>query len=142
MSSNKLSRKIRDIERLLTRDTLNATKKAECERALKAYKSDLESVRKNHKEAQRAKKYHLVKFVEKKKTLRKLKKDPSVDNLALYYYVSTFPKHLKYQALFAGEEPATKETHRYLASIYDQINNNELDTSQEFIKSLFTTPSE
>lgn len=69
----KAKKKIRDIERLLKRDNLPANVRAENQRALKALKIDLEGTQEQLKVKKIAKKYHMVRFFERKKALRKLK---------------------------------------------------------------------
>lgn len=69
----KIRKKIRDIERLLKKDTLPAHVRNENERALKALKVELQNTQHNLKAKQNAKKYHMVRFFEKKKAIRKVK---------------------------------------------------------------------
>lgn len=73
-SSAKLKKKIRDIERLLSKnDKLPADKKIEYERALKGLKVELQNSQNVLKAKNNATKYHMVRFFEKKKAIRKLK---------------------------------------------------------------------
>lgn len=73
-SSAKLKKKIRDIERLLSKnDKLPADKKIEYERALKGLKVELQNSQNVLKAKHNATKYHMVRFFEKKKAIRKLK---------------------------------------------------------------------
>ncbi|KAG5417719.1 EFG1 [Candida metapsilosis] len=73
-SSAKLKKKIRDIERLLTKnDKLPADKRIEYERALKGLRVELQNSQNVLKAKQNATKYHMVRFFEKKKAIRKLK---------------------------------------------------------------------
>ena len=68
-----MKKKIRDIERLLKKDKLPADVRTENERAVKALKVELQNTQFNLKAKQVAKKYHMVRFFEKKKAVRKLK---------------------------------------------------------------------
>ena len=73
-SSAKLKKKIRDIERLLTKnDKLPSDKKIEYERAPKGLKVELQNSQTVLKTKQNATKYHMVRFFERKKAIRKLK---------------------------------------------------------------------
>ncbi|KAI5949141.1 EFG1 [Candida theae] len=73
-SSAKLKKKIRDIERLLSKnDKLPADKKIEYERALKGLKVELQNSQHVLKAKHNATKYHMVRFFERKKAIRKLK---------------------------------------------------------------------
>lgn len=71
--ASKTRKKMRDIERLLKKDTLPAHVRVENERALKALGVELQNTQYNLKAKQNAKKYHMVRFFEKKKAIRKLK---------------------------------------------------------------------
>ncbi|CAK9441615.1 uncharacterized protein LODBEIA_P54830 [Lodderomyces beijingensis] len=73
-SSAKLKKKKRDIERALAKNTkLPADKRIEYERALKALDVELSNAQHNLKEKHNASKYHMVRFFERKKAIRKLK---------------------------------------------------------------------
>lgn len=69
----KLKKRIRDIERLLKKDNLKADIRIGNERALKGLKIELETTQMNLKAKTLAKKYHMVRFFEKKKAVRKYK---------------------------------------------------------------------
>ncbi|ODQ80810.1 hypothetical protein BABINDRAFT_34486 [Babjeviella inositovora NRRL Y-12698] len=72
--SSKLRKKIRDIERLLTKKkNLPADVRVANERSLKALKFELENSDLQNRAKIISKKYHMVRFFEKKKALRKLK---------------------------------------------------------------------
>lgn len=71
--ASKIRKKMRDIERLLKKDTLPAHVRIENERALKALGVELQNTQHNLKAKHNAKKYHMVRFFEKKKAIRKLK---------------------------------------------------------------------
>ena len=72
-SSVRAKKKIKTIESLLARDDLPADIRIEKERALKALRVDLKSRLFDLKTQKRAKKYHMVRFFERKKAIRKLK---------------------------------------------------------------------
>lgn len=71
--SSKIKKKIRDIERLLKRDTIPADVRIDNERALKALHVELDNAQHNLKSKNNAKKYHMVRFFERKKAIRRLK---------------------------------------------------------------------
>lgn len=69
-----IKKKIRDITRLLSKDTLPADVKIANERALKTLKLELEKVQTDNKAKKLAAKYHKVRFFERKKAMRFYKK--------------------------------------------------------------------
>lgn len=71
--SSKIKKKIRDIERLLKRDRIPADVRIDNERALKALHVELDNAQHNIKSKNNAKKYHMVRFFERKKAIRRLK---------------------------------------------------------------------
>ncbi|SCU79559.1 LADA_0B01530g1_1 [Lachancea dasiensis] len=111
--SNKIKKKIRDIERLLQRkkDVLPDTVLIEKERALDALRLELQNAEMRVKVQNNAKKYHMVRFFERKKALRRYnqavknanKKDIRERAIDLCYVVN-FPKTEKYIALYPAEE--------------------------------------
>jgi hypothetical protein len=118
VGSAKLKKKIRDLERLLKRPNLEANKKVETERALAALRSEMEGVQESKKVGQIAKKYHMVRFFERKKACRRLKQavkryledQGSKANRKAFekaevdlYYTLTFPIDQKYVSLFPTE---------------------------------------
>ncbi|QFZ26693.1 putative rRNA-processing protein [Clavispora lusitaniae] len=72
-STVKVKKKIKSIRNYLRKDTLPADVRIEKERALKALLVDLKNSQFNLKTKERAKKYHMVRFFERKKAVRKLK---------------------------------------------------------------------
>lgn len=129
--ASKLKKKIRDIQRLLKRQNLPADVRIENERALKALNVELADVQQNLKQKTIAKKYHMVRFFEKKKAVRKLKQaqktyDDAVKtevrkdikkarkNLKFAQidvaYVILFPKSEKYISLYPNEKEEDKAT--------------------------------
>lgn len=131
-----LKKKIRDLERLTRREGIPATKKQEAERAIESYRQDLDKAASDKRVNRRAQKYKLVKFVERTKALRALKKaDSGDDQLAYYYYVATFPTNYKYRALFADAN-VTEETHPYLKDVRARMASGELATGSDAIKNI------
>lgn len=119
--SNKIKKRIRDLERLLTRKraTLPDTIIIEKERTLEALKHELENAKLRQTVKENAKKYHMVRFFERKKALRRYKKavkltDNSDKESAAgtdllektidLCYVVNFPKTEKYIALYPSNE--------------------------------------
>jgi len=75
-SVSSLKKKVRDIERLLSRpnSTLLADARVENERALEAFKHELSIAMQSRTEQKMAKKYHMVRFFERQKATRRLNK--------------------------------------------------------------------
>lgn len=130
--ASKLKKKIRDIERLLKKDNIPAHIRVDNERSLKALKVDLVNTQKSLKAKEVAKKYHMVRFFERKKAIRKLKqamkayedvsktevrKDIKKARKVVHHsevdvaYVILFPKEEKYISLYPnakeGEDKST-----------------------------------
>lgn len=119
--SNKIKKRIRDLERLLSRkrDVLPDTIIIGKERTLEALKLELENAKLKQKAKENAKKYHMVRFFERKKALRGYKKalkkhmenkedsqnmkDLCEKKIDLCYVVN-FPKTEKYIALYPSAE--------------------------------------
>ncbi|AGO10596.1 AaceriABR143Cp [[Ashbya] aceris (nom. inval.)] len=127
--ANKIKKQIRNVERLLAkkRDTLPDTVIVEKERTLEALRMELASAEKRALARKNAKKYHMVRFFERKKATRKYKQalrkleTSAGDDAALaelrqreleLCYVVNFPKTTKYIALYPSDEDpeAAKET--------------------------------
>lgn len=123
-SSVRVKKKIKSIQNLLAKETLPADIRIEKERALKALQADLKTTRFNLKTRERAKKYHMLRFFERKKAIRKLKQATKAHNEATegevrkeikkarkvlkhaqidVAYVYMFPKSEKYIALYPNE---------------------------------------
>lgn len=123
-STVRVKKKIKSIENLLSKDTLPADIRIEKERALKALQVDLKNTRFRLKTKERAKKYHMLRFFERKKATRKLKQATKAHNEAVekdvrkdikkarkvlkhaqidVAYVYMFPKADKYIALYPNE---------------------------------------
>lgn len=114
VGSNKIKKRIRDIERLLARkrDSLPDTVIIEKERSLQALRHELDQAQLKQKVRKNAKKYHMVRFFERKKAMRKyknaLKNDANPEELYKrkvdLCYVVNFPKSEKYIALYPNQE--------------------------------------
>ncbi|SCU86493.1 LAFA_0E01112g1_1 [Lachancea sp. 'fantastica'] len=111
--SNKIKKKIRDIERLLQKkkDVLPDTVLIEKERSLEALRFELKNAELRVKVQQNAKKYHMVRFFERKKALRRYKQavknndqNEIQEKAAELCYVVNFPKTEKYIALYPTNE--------------------------------------
>lgn len=123
--SAKVKKKIRDIERLLRRPLVPAHIRIENERALKALKVDLQNTQLRLQAKENGKKYHMVRFFERKKAVRRLKqaqrdydevaktevrKDIKKARKVLKHaqidvaYTVMFPKTEKYLSLFPNEK--------------------------------------
>lgn len=129
--STKVKKKIRDIERLLKRENLPADVRIENERALKALNVDLQNAQLNLRAKKIAKKYHMVRFFEKKKAIRKYKQaKKALDEVSKtevrkdikkarkvvkhsetdIAYVILFPKTEKYISLYPNPKEEDEET--------------------------------
>lgn len=131
-STVRAKKEIKKIQNLLQKDDLPADVRVEKERALKALKVDLKHSQFNLKVKERAKKYHMVRFFERKKAIRKLKQATKAHNEAVeegskkeikkarkvlkhtqidVAYVFMFPKSEKYVSLYPAEldEEAKKD---------------------------------
>lgn len=142
--TSKIRKRIRDLERLLKKPGLAATKKSEAERAVAVFKAELDTAQHRKSEIKTARKYHMVKFVEKKKALRALKKDGAGDEqLAAWYYITQYPKDKKYRALYANEaaQKATPETHWFLRDVHERMASGELKSGPEAVQEIITTAS-
>lgn len=110
---SKLRKRVRDLTRVLKKSQGNASKVAATERAIEATKVELADLVKNRHARDTARRYHMVRFFERKKAMRRLKrviKDEPNDKEKLqlaeagWYYVNKFPIDHKYIALFASEK--------------------------------------
>lgn len=126
--ANKLKRRIRDLERLLKKkkDVLPSNVIVEKERTLQALKLELENHEVKEQIKKNAKKYHMVRFFERKKALRKYKKalktyneEQSEENKRILFdneinlcYVVNFPKSEKYISLFPTEQENAAESEK------------------------------
>lgn len=135
--SNKIKRKIRDIERLLAKkkETLPDTILIEKERYLKTLNLELKNNELKQKAQKYSKKYHMVRFFEKKKSLKNYKKalsekkeDCHKEQLELLYAYN-FPKCEKYVSLYPKNDSDAKNSEDkefYLKEIETHWKNNTL----------------
>lgn len=133
--ASKVRKRIRDLQRLLRKPGLSATKKVEAERALASFEQDLEKVKTRNVEKKNAQKYHMVRFFDKKKAIRRLKHDGQ-DALPDWYYVTTFPVSEKYSALYA--EGAVGREHPFYETIVSKIASGELESSAEAVEKILS----
>ncbi|KAF8317720.1 hypothetical protein DL93DRAFT_528549 [Clavulina sp. PMI_390] len=132
----KLKSAIRQATRLLAKEKLGANIRVETERRLKALEADLAQAQQNKVEKTNASRYHMVKFFERQKAIRKIKKtnralsDDSLDPKARrklektlfsqrvdLNYILNFPNTRKYVSLYPAqsategiEDPAAPST--------------------------------
>lgn len=139
--SNKIKRKIRDIERLLAKkkDSLPDTILIEKERYLKTLHLELKHNELKQKAQKYSKKYHMIRFFEKKKAMKNYKKaikqnkeDTKKEQLELLYAYN-FPKCEKYVALYPSteekESAPPKDRLFYLNAIEGHWKNKTLPLS-------------
>lgn len=74
VSVNELKRRIRDVKRLLNKKDLPADVRVVQERALAGYQKDLEDELARRKRSEMIKKYHFVRFLERKAATKELKR--------------------------------------------------------------------
>lgn len=150
--ANKIKKRIRDLERLLRKkkDILPDTVIIEKERTLDALKLELENAELKRKAKKYSAKYHMVRFFERKKALRKynqiLKKynnDKSNESLKKQLlerkidlcYIVNFPRTEKYIALYANDDDddntdsSNKVENPIRKLIIEQMENNTLPIS-------------
>ncbi|CAI4063054.1 Efg1p SKDI_07G5200 [Saccharomyces kudriavzevii IFO 1802] len=157
--ANKIKRRIRDLERLLRKkkDILPSTVIIEKERNLQALRLELQNNELKNKIKANAKKYHMVRFFEKKKALRKYNKllkksnESTVDKdlqdklraakIELCYVIN-FPKTEKYIALYPKDVPSTDpkgveltniKRDQFLNLVAERMDTKTLDVSFEEI---------
>lgn len=131
VGSNKIKKRIRDIERLLARkrDSLPDTVIIEKERSLQALRHELDQAQLKQKVRKNAKKYHMVRFFERKKAMRKyknaLKNDADPEELYKrkvdLCYVVNFPKSEKYIALYPNQENDSLSTRERREAFRDTV---------------------
>ncbi|GAV48900.1 hypothetical protein ZYGR_0N03050 [Zygosaccharomyces rouxii] len=144
--TNKIKKRIRDLERLLARkrDTLPDTILIEKERSLDALRHELNQAHLKQKIRKNATKYHMVRFFERKKALRRYKQalkkndaDEILQSKIDLCYVVNFPKGEKYVAIFPNNEgDSTKTGQRresFRAIVAKQLENGTLPVSLEDI---------
>jgi len=116
----KLKSSLRQAKRLLAKENLAADKRVEAERRVKALEAELEQADQSQKERAMAVRYHKVKFFERQKVMRKLKKlkkqlDSNdeknhtqvaaqlLEERVNLNYILHYPKTKKYISLFPPE---------------------------------------
>ncbi|KAJ1937201.1 18S rRNA maturation protein, partial [Linderina macrospora] len=99
-------KQLRDITRLSQRATLPSTKKVELERRIKALNVHMEQMTNSEVNKKNAKRYHHVKFFERKKVMRKLAKAEKQGNeeaikelMVSLNYTTYYPDEQKYISL-------------------------------------------
>lgn len=139
--SNKIKRKIRDIERLLAKkkETLPDTILIEKERYLKTLNLELKNNELKQKAQKYSKKYHMVRFFEKKKSLKNYKKSVADKKADLHkeelelIYAYNFPKCEKYVSLYPKKEmddsDSSKDRDFYKKELESHWKNNTLPLS-------------
>ncbi|KAL5531806.1 EFG1 [Sanghuangporus sanghuang] len=146
----KLKAALRQTRRLLAKDNLAADVRVETERRLKSLESDLRTAELKRKERDMAKRYHKVKFFERRKVLRKIKRarkmlegvsatgssesaahlDTTLFELrAQLNYILNYPKLEKYISLF----PPSREKSERNPDLADsqQLPESETDARRE-----------
>lgn len=145
---SRIKKKIRDLERLLKKDGLQASKRVELERAVAALNSQLEEADARDKERKNAKRYHMVRFFERKKAMRRLKQaakemeegaegaDEKLRKCEMdWYYTLLFPVSEKYVAIFVSEEKNDRQIALY-REIKQKMKSGELKSGVENGKSI------
>lgn len=145
---NKLKKRIRDIERLLRKkkDVLPDTVLVDKERTLDALRMELETAELRTKAKKNASKYHMIRFFERKKALRRYKKaakqleeDPKNKDLKKQVkeyktdlcYVVNFPKTEKYISLYPNATSDANEDKDKTAIRRDTIRKLIVKQSKE-----------
>lgn len=156
-STVRVKKQIKSIQNLLQKEDLPADVRVEKERALKALKVDLRNRQFDLRTKKRAQKYHMVRFFERKKAVRKLKQatkahKEAVDNESKkeikkarkvlkhaqidVAYVYMFPKSEKYVSLYPpelSEEAKKDENVRKGAQLTDEKRNAYRKKMEELI---------
>ncbi|ORY25952.1 hypothetical protein BCR39DRAFT_542702 [Naematelia encephala] len=116
---SKLKASIRQTKRLLAKDTLDPGLRVQTERRLKSLEADLARAERRGVEKKNGEKYHMVKFFERQKLVRLIKRlGRQSDTLSelekarvMLNYVLNYPNERKYISLFpstSSTEPSTK----------------------------------
>lgn len=158
-STVRAKKKIKEINNFLQRDKIPADVRVEKERALKALQVDLRNSRFNLQTQKRAQKYHMVRFFERKKAVRKLKQATKAHNEAVktesrketkkarkalkhaqidVAYVYLFPKSEKYVSLYPNqpsEEQAQDPNVRHGWKITEETRNEYRKKMEKIIDS-------
>lgn len=128
----KLKKKIRDIERLLKKESLPADIRLNNERALKGLNVELQNAQFNLKTKEIAKKYHMVRFFERKKAVRKLKLArkalEEVTKTEVRKDIKKARKVVKHSEVDVAYVVLFPKTEKYI-SLYPNASNEEADGS-------------
>lgn len=130
----KIKKKIRDIERLLKKnDKLPADKRVEYDRALKALKVELQNTQVQLKAKEIGKKYHMVRFFEKKKAIRKLKQlrkqFEEVNQTGIRKDIKKIRKQLRHGEVDLAYVILFPKTEKYISLYPNAKENDEVDMS-------------
>ena len=130
MPKDSLSKKIRDVKRLLALDTLPETTRSEKERALRSLMDEKAAGATKREESKMTQRYKMVKFVEHQKALRKLEKAKKElakaempeekgaltgkvrSRMVDVFYIENFPTLEKYISLYKEIDASSKSAHR------------------------------
>ncbi|KAK6871567.1 rRNA-processing protein EFG1 [Candida tropicalis] len=140
--SAKIKKKIRDIERLIKKNpNLPADKKIEYDRGLKALQVELKNSQVQNKAKIISKKYHMVRFFEKKKATRKLKnlrkEFEEISKTGVRKDIKKARKQLKHGEIDLAYVILFPKTEKYI-SLYPSPNNED-QTDPNVIKGLKKT---
>ncbi|EER30301.1 conserved hypothetical protein [Candida tropicalis MYA-3404] len=140
--SAKIKKKIRDIERLIKNNpNLPADKKIEYDRGLKALQVELKNSQVQNKAKIISKKYHMVRFFEKKKATRKLKnlrkEFEEISKTGVRKDIKKARKQLKHGEIDLAYVILFPKTEKYI-SLYPSPNNED-QTDPNVIKGLKKT---
>ncbi|KAK6462531.1 rRNA-processing protein EFG1 [Scheffersomyces coipomensis] len=129
--SSKIKKKIRDIERLLKKDNLPANVRVENERSLKALKVELGNTKLNLKAKEISKKYHMVRFFEKKKAVRKAKQArkefEEVSKAGVRKEIKKARKKLRHSEVDLAYIVLFPKTEKYISLYPNPKENDEVD---------------
>ncbi|KAJ3323172.1 18S rRNA maturation protein [Boothiomyces sp. JEL0866] len=142
---NGLNKKIRDLQRLLKKQTgMNAQKKQEITRQIESLELQVKDHKRKEKEEELAKKYQYVKFVEQKKTTKRItklqkqlglmaKQDEGYGELERQLedfqfnllYIKFYPVDVKYISLYPSESNEQESENSKKASTEDIAKGKE-----------------
>ncbi|KAK6456948.1 rRNA-processing protein EFG1 [Scheffersomyces xylosifermentans] len=129
----KLKKKIRDIERLLKKEKLPADVRTNNERALKALQVDLKNTQFNLKAKEISKKYHMVRFFEKKKAIRKLKQATKhleeISKTEVKKDIKKARKQVKHSEIDVAYVVLFPKTEKYISLYPNPKENDQVDAS-------------
>ncbi|CUM62783.1 uncharacterized protein PRCAT00000341001 [Priceomyces carsonii] len=136
--TSRLKKKIRDIERLLKKNNLPADVRNENERGLKALRVELEHSQVSSKAKKTAKKYHMVRFFEKKKVVRRLKQAKKnldeVSKTEVRKDIKKARKAVKQYEIDLAYVLLYPKTEKYISLYPNAKDEDEIDLSNEKVK--------